>query len=111
MTRNSYAGSFKVKSNKVRNGWRCRSDTKPKRILKAKNAHFSKIDGLDRHSPSWLQKAVFYQVYPQSFFDTNGDGIGDLAGIIAEPFDVRYVAHENIRDGIRSRPTFCSVMN
>jgi maltose alpha-D-glucosyltransferase/alpha-amylase len=84
MTRNSYAGSFKVKSNKVRNGWRCRSDTKPKRILKAKNAHFSKIDGLDRHSPSWLQKAVFYQVYPQSFFDTNGDGIGDLAGIIAK---------------------------
>lgn len=31
---------------------------------------------------SWLQDAVFYQIYPQSFLDTNGDGIGDFNGII-----------------------------
>lgn len=31
---------------------------------------------------SWLKDAVFYEIYPQSFFDTNGDGIGDLQGII-----------------------------
>ena len=31
--------------------------------------------------PQWLKNAVFYQVYPQSFFDSNGDGIGDLAGL------------------------------
>ncbi len=31
---------------------------------------------------SWLKDAVFYEIYPQSFYDTNGDGIGDLQGII-----------------------------
>jgi glycosidase len=32
--------------------------------------------------PSWLEKAVFYEIYPQTFFDSNGDGIGDLPGIL-----------------------------
>lgn len=31
---------------------------------------------------SWLDNAVFYEIYPQSFNDTNGDGIGDFNGII-----------------------------
>ena len=30
----------------------------------------------------WLQNAVFYEIYPQSFRDANGDGIGDFQGII-----------------------------
>ncbi len=32
--------------------------------------------------PEWLDKAVFYEIYPQSFNDTNADGIGDIQGII-----------------------------
>ena len=32
--------------------------------------------------PNWLNDAVFYEIYPQSFYDSNGDGIGDLQGII-----------------------------
>ncbi len=33
-------------------------------------------------APRWLDDAIFYEIYPQSFQDTNGDGIGDLQGII-----------------------------
>lgn len=32
--------------------------------------------------PGWVNNAVFYQIYPQTYYDTNGDGIGDLNGII-----------------------------
>ena len=34
--------------------------------------------------PQWLNNSVFYQVYPQSFYDSNGDGIGDLQGLISK---------------------------
>lgn len=31
--------------------------------------------------PEWLKDACFYEIYPQSFYDSNGDGIGDINGI------------------------------
>ena len=34
------------------------------------------------HSKDWWKSAVFYQIYPRSFYDSNNDGIGDLKGII-----------------------------
>ncbi|PSJ47536.1 glucohydrolase [Zobellella endophytica] len=37
------------------------------------------LDPISRH---WWKEAVAYQIYPRSFMDSNGDGIGDLNGII-----------------------------
>ncbi len=31
---------------------------------------------------TWWRGAVIYQIYPRSLLDTNGDGVGDLRGII-----------------------------
>lgn len=34
--------------------------------------------------PDWLKDAVFYEIYPQTYCDSNGDGIGDINGIISK---------------------------
>ena len=38
---------------------------------------------LDKEKRGWWESAVFYELYPKSFQDTNGDGVGDLRGIIS----------------------------
>ena len=57
-------------------------------------------------TPAWWRGAVIYQIYPRSFRDTNGDGIGDLAGI-AE--GLGYIAELGV-DGIWISPFFTSPM-
>jgi alpha-glucosidase len=58
-------------------------------------------------SPSpWWQRAVIYQIYPRSFQDTNGDGVGDLPGVIAR---LGYLAELGV-DAIWLSPIFRSPM-
>jgi alpha-glucosidase len=54
----------------------------------------------------WWHGAVIYQIYPRSFSDSNGDGIGDLAGITAR---LDYVASLGV-DAIWLSPFFASPM-
>ena len=54
----------------------------------------------------WWRGAVIYQVYPRSFADTNGDGIGDLAGVLAQ---LDYIASLGV-DAIWLSPFFKSPM-
>ena len=60
-----------------------------------------------QHALAWWRGAVIYQIYPRSFRDTNGDGIGDLAGI-AQGLD--YIADLGV-DGIWISPFFTSPMH
>ena len=44
----------------------------------------------DRADEMWWKSAVVYQVYPRSFADSNGDGVGDLRGLLAR---LDHIAH------------------
>jgi len=46
--------------------------------------------------PAWIEHASFYQIYPQSFQDSNGDGIGDIKGIISRLEYIRSVGCNTI---------------
>ena len=56
--------------------------------------------------PPWWRGAVLYQVYPRSFQDSNGDGIGDLAGLAER---LPYIASLGV-DGLWICPFFPSPM-
>lgn len=54
----------------------------------------------------WWRGAVLYQIYPRSYLDTNGDGVGDLPGITKK---LEYIASLGV-DGIWISPFFASPM-
>ncbi len=59
---------------------------------------------LDKTKPDWWKSAVFYQIYPKSFQDTDGDGVGDLRGILSH---LDYLAELGV-DGIWLSPVYAS---
>jgi len=81
----------------------------PKKILipkrKFRMAPQSRPEQL-RNAPEWWRGASIYQIYPRSFQDTNGDGVGDLPGITRH---LDYIADLGI-DAIWISPFFTSPM-
>lgn len=62
---------------------------------------------MKHHEPTWLKSAVFYEIYPSSFYDGNGDGMGDLPGIIQK---LDYLVDLGI-NAIWMNPCFCSTFH
>ena len=58
-------------------------------------------------APDWWRTAVIYQVYPRSFADSDGDGIGDLPGITSRLGDLKDLGV----DAIWLSPFFTSPQN
>lgn len=56
--------------------------------------------------PLWWRNAVVYQIYPRSFADSNGDGIGDIKGIISR---IRYLQELGI-DAVWLSPFYPSAL-
>ena len=58
----------------------------------------------EKKTQPWWKSAVVYQIYPKSFQDSNGDGIGDIRGIISR---LDYLADLGI-DAVWISPVYCS---
>jgi len=55
----------------------------------------------------WWQTGVVYQIYPRSFMDSNGDGVGDLNGVIDR---LDYLSDTIGMDAIWLSPIYSSPM-
>jgi len=70
--------------------WSCKQnpDATPAKELQFEVASFPDFDTIKTpvkpSGPEWMHTASFYEIYPQTFYDSNGDGIGDLKGIISK---------------------------
>src|SRR5438552_19166598 len=70
------------------------------------NVSQTNVGRIARQDRDWWRGASIYQIYPRSFADSNGDGIGDLPGITAH---LEHVASLGV-DAIWLSPFFASPM-
>ena len=59
---------------------------------------------MGKNTNKWWKNAVIYQIYPKSFQDSNGDGYGDIRGIISR---LDYLKDLGI-DAVWISPMYCS---
>src|SRR6202162_5657820 len=50
-------------------------------VLGCSSTSLAQSKSVDAQGHQWWQHAVFYEIYPRSFADSNNDGVGDLKGI------------------------------
>src|SRR3954471_16694708 len=84
---------------------RAHGDYDPDELRERLHRRLSEVERPAGAEP-WWKTAVVYQIYPRSFQDSNGDGVGDLAGIEAR---LDYVASLGV-DAIWLSPIFPSPM-
>ncbi|MFZ0911470.1 MAG: alpha-glucosidase, partial [Candidatus Acidiferrales bacterium] len=65
-------------------------------ILALGSAAWAQKSAVDEEGHPWWQHAVFYEIYPRSFADSNNDGIGDIPGITSKLDYLRWLGVDAI---------------
>jgi alpha-glucosidase len=51
---------------------------------------------IKKDTGAWWKYGIIYQIYPRSFFDSNGDGVGDLKGILVKLDYLKWLGVRNL---------------
>ncbi|QIK69654.1 alpha-glucosidase [Erysipelothrix sp. HDW6C] len=84
LVQNPVVGNMKLNTLKKIGGKNVDDDFFIKALELLNTEHLEPRNDVIAVERKWWKEAVFYQIYPRSFMDSNGDGIGDINGIIAK---------------------------